>query len=139
MNNLEFMSKFEPATRCIKEFEHWIVCIRGKQVTLGAAVILLKRETPSVANMLPEEAAEFPQVIKWYEDVCIRKFGAIKFNYMVMMMHDPFVHYHAFPRYDKKINLFDREWEDQNTLTNFASTETLDAELLSKIRDYMIN
>ena len=30
MSNLEFMSKFKPETRCIKEFEHWIICIRGK-------------------------------------------------------------------------------------------------------------
>lgn len=45
MNNLKFMSKFKPKTRCIKEFEHWIVCIRRKQATLGDAVILLKRKT----------------------------------------------------------------------------------------------
>ncbi|MFR3782432.1 MAG: hypothetical protein ACLTXR_00870 [Clostridia bacterium] len=43
MSNLEFMSKFKPETRCIKEFEHWIICIRGKQATLGDAVILLKK------------------------------------------------------------------------------------------------
>lgn len=28
MENLEFMSKFKPETRCIKEFKYWIVCIR---------------------------------------------------------------------------------------------------------------
>ena len=41
---LEFMSKFKPETRCIKEFKYWIVCIREKQVNLGSSVILLKRE-----------------------------------------------------------------------------------------------
>ena len=45
MSDLEFMSKFKPETRCIKEFEHWIICIRGKQATLGDAVILLKRDS----------------------------------------------------------------------------------------------
>lgn len=40
MSNLEFMSKFKPETRCIKEFKYWIVCIRGKQATLGDAVII---------------------------------------------------------------------------------------------------
>ncbi len=44
MSNLSFMSKFKPETRCIKEFEYWIVCIREMQATLGVAVILLKRE-----------------------------------------------------------------------------------------------
>lgn len=59
--------------------------------------------------MLPEEGAEFPEVIKWYEKLCREKFGTIKFNYIITMMKDPFVHYHAFPRYDKKVNLFIRE------------------------------
>lgn len=137
MKNLEFMKKFRPEELMIKEFEYWIVCVRQKQTTLGDAVILLKRETENVSGMLPEEGAEFPKVIQWYEQLCKEKFGAIKFNYMIMMMHDPFVHYHAFPRYDKKISLFGMEWEDKNTLTNFASSEVLEDEVLLKIRDYM--
>ena len=98
-------------------------------------MILLKRGTPSVGDILPEESAEFPKVIKWYEELCIKKFGAIKFNYIIMMMHDPFVHYHAFPRYDKKIHLFGLEWEDKNTLNNFASTETLNEKTLLDISE----
>lgn len=136
MENLEFMKKFRPEELCIKEFKYWIVCVRQKQTTLGDVVILLKRETENVSGMLPEEGAEFPKVINWYEKLCREKFGAIKFNYMIMMK-DPFVHYHAFPRYDKLIKLFDMDWKDNNTLSNFASTEVLDDELLFKIRDYM--
>ena len=93
MKELEFMSKFKPDTRCIKNFKYWIVCIRAKQRTLGDAVILLKRETSSAKNLTSEEAAEFPEVIKWYEDICTDKFGATKFNYMMMMMKDLYVHY----------------------------------------------
>lgn len=137
MRNLEFMKKFRPEELAIKEFEHWIVCVRQKQTTLGDAVILLKRETEHVSGMLSEEGAEFPKVIEWYEELCQERFGANKFNYMIMMMHDPFVHYHAFPRYDTKVNLFDIEWEDRNTLTNFATSEVLEDEVLFKIRDYM--
>ena len=139
MNNLEFMSKFKPKTRCIKEFKYWIVCIRGKQATLGDAVILLKRETPSVAGMLPEEGAEFPEVIKWYEKTCSNKFGAVKFNYIVMMMKDYFVHYHAFPRYDKKVNLFDLEWKDNDWpgAVNFREGIVLDEEKLLEIKNFM--
>lgn len=139
MNNLEFMSKFKPETRCIKEFEHWIVCIRGKQATLGDAVILLKRETPSVSGMLPEEGAEFPKVIKWYEDVCTKKFGAVKFNYIIMMMKDYFVHYHAFPRYDKDVNLFDIEWKDNDWpgAVNFKDGIELEEDKLQEIKEYM--
>lgn len=138
--DLEFMKKFRPNELCVKEFKYWIVCVRGKQVTLGDVVILLKRETENVSGMLPEEGAEFPEVIKWYESLCREKFGAIKFNYIIMMMKDPFVHYHAFPRYDRNINMFGKEWEDKetnNTLNNFGKVEILDDELLFEIRDYM--
>lgn len=44
MSDLTFMKTFNPEERCIKEFKYWIVCIREKQTTLGAAVFLLKRE-----------------------------------------------------------------------------------------------
>lgn len=141
MNNLEFMSKFKPETRCIKEFKYWIVCIRGKQATLGDVVILLKRETPSVSGMLPEEAAEFPSVVKWYEELCTNKFGAVRFNYIIMMMKDYFVHYHVFPRYDKKVNLFGKEWEDVDwpRAINFVGGEILDEDKLNEIKEYMQN
>lgn len=139
MNNLEFMSKFKPDIRCIKEFEYWIVCVRGKQATLGDAVILLKRQTESVANMLPEEGAEFPKVVKWYEDTCTKKFGTIKFNYIIMMMKDYFVHYHAFPRYDKNINLFGIEWVDNDypKAINFKDGLEPSEETLQEIKRYM--
>lgn len=137
MNNLEFMKKFKPETRCIKEFKYWIVCIREKQVNLGSSVILLKRETPSVANMLPEEAAEFPEVVKWFEEVCTKKFNAVKFNYLIMMMKDPFVHYHAIPRYDTEVEMFGKPWEDTNTLKGFGTVESSNEELLQEIKEYM--
>ena len=139
MSNLEFMSKFKPDTRCIKEFKYWIVCIRGKQATLGDAVILLKRETPNVGDMLPEEGAEFTEVVKWYENTCANKFGAVKFNYVIMMMKDFFVHYHAFPRYDKNINMFGMEWEDNDWpgAVNFKEGIVPDEDKLIEIKNFM--
>ncbi|MBO4245530.1 MAG: hypothetical protein J5892_02165 [Bacilli bacterium] len=141
MNNLEFMSKFKPDTRCIKEFNYWIVCVRGKQTTLGDVVILLKRETANVGDMYPEEGAEFTEVVKWYEDLCTKKFGAVKFNYVIMMMKDLFVHYHAFPRYDKDINMFDMEWKDIDWpgAVNFKEGIVLEEDKLMEIKEYMKN
>ena len=36
--------------------------------------------------MLEEEAGEFPEVVKWYENLCKEKFGAIKFNYIIIFL-----------------------------------------------------
>lgn len=139
MENLEFMSKFKPDTRCIKEFKYWIICVRAKARTLGDSVILLKRETPTIAGMLPEEAAEFPEVIKWYEETCCKKFGAIKFNYIIMMMKDNFVHYHAFPRYDKDISMFGIQWKDEDWpgALKFTEGTILDDDKIDEIKNYM--
>ncbi len=139
MKELEFMSKFKPDTRCIKNFKYWIVCIRAKQRTLGDAVILLKRETSSVKNLTSEEAAEFPEVIKWYEDICTNKFGATKFNYMMMMMKDFYVHYHAFPRYENSVHILNSEWKDADwpLAIDFKSGDILEEEKLMQIKEYM--
>lgn len=110
--NYEFMKKFKPENNTIKEFKYWIVVIREKQITLGSMIIILKREVPSVADMLPEEAAEFPEIVKWFENLTKELYGAEKFNYVIAMMKDSFVHYHAIPRYSKVIHKYGLEWQD---------------------------
>lgn len=136
----EFMAKFNPAQNCVKEFKHWLVCVRAKQVTLGDAIILLKREVPSLADMSTEESAEFAEVLAWYEQKCTELFGAIKFNYVVAMMKDNFVHYHAFPRYSEKKVWGGAEWEDLDwpRLVQFREVD-LPKELVSKVADALRN
>ena len=140
MDKLDFMKKFRPDELCIKEFKYWIVVLRKKQTTLGDAVILLKREVPQISEMKKEEAEEYPEVIKWYENLCREKFGAEKFNYIALMMHDNYVHYHAFPRYKKSVDFLEINWEDNGdniVLENFGLSQAPDEETLFKIRDYM--
>ena len=139
MSDLTFMSKFKPDTRCIKEFKYWIVCVRAKQVTLGDAVILLKREIPTVSMMTSEEGAEFPEVIKWYEETCKSKFDAVKFNYVIAMMKDNYVHYHAFPRYDQDISMFGLGWKDKDWPAGISYKEgiEIDENILIEMKEYM--
>ena len=122
---MDFMSKFKPNENKIKEFENWIVVIREKQVTLGASVIILKRQTDSLSDLTGEEMAEFPIILKWYEETCKRCFGAEKFNYIVAMMKDNFVHYHAFPRYSKSFEKYGEVWQDIDwpKVVNFRNIE----------------
>lgn len=131
---MEFMSKFKPNENMIKEFENWIIVIREKQVTLGASVILLKRQINSLSEMTEEEVKEFPLVIKWYEKKCQNCFGAEKFNYVVAMMKDRFVHYHAFPRYSFVMNKYGKEWKDIDwpKVINFRNID-IDKDILASI------
>lgn len=109
---MEFMKKFKPEKNAVKEFDYWIVLFREKQVTLGATVIVLKREIQSFSQMTSEEAAEFPKVVEWFEKLSAELFGAEKFNYVAAMMKDNFVHYHAFPRYSTVFSKYGVEWKD---------------------------
>ena len=139
MNKLDFMKKFEPDTKCIKEFKYWIVCVRKRARTLGDSVILLKRETDSISNINKEEAEEYPKVVNWYEKTCKDKFGAIKFNYYMLMMKDNYVHYHAFPRYEKDIEKFDILWKDEDypLAINISQAKELENDVLEEIIKYM--
>jgi len=140
MDNLEFMNKFNPKDYCIKNFKYWLICIREKQNTLGSAVIILKRNVSSIGEINLLESEEFPEVIKWYEKTCKEKFGALKFNYIAMMMKDNFVHYHAFPRYNKTIEMFGNTWEDVAWPTgiDFFKGKKISKEKLLQIKSYFI-
>lgn len=109
---MDYMKKFKPEKNVIKEFDYWIVLLREKQVTLGATVIVLKREIQSLSQLSTDEAAEFPKVVEWFEELNTKLFGAEKFNYVAAMMKDNFVHYHAFPRYSHIFYKYGIEWKD---------------------------
>jgi len=58
----EFASRFNREDLFLKEFNYWILILRPVPVTLGSCIILLKRSCPSLAEITPEEMAEFPKV-----------------------------------------------------------------------------
>lgn len=110
---MTFYDKFKPDEYTIKEFEHWIIVLRPKQITLGDAVIILKHQVPSIGGALENEFAELPKVVAWYEEKCNCLFGAEKYNYIAAMMKDNFVHFHAIPRYSSSREFADITWNDE--------------------------
>ena len=113
---MEHLNVFQPDKYLLKDFKHWVVLQRHKygQLTLGASILCLKRNVPSLADMTSEESAELQKVVAWFENKTKSLYGAEKFNYMALMMKDPFVHFHAFPRYSKVIERHGRQWHDQS-------------------------
>ncbi len=137
----EFMKKFKPEQNTIKEFKYWIVTIREKQITLGSMVFLLKREIESVSEMYPEEAAEFPMVVQWFEKTVRGSYGAEKYNYVIAMMKDSFVHYHAIPRYSEEIERYGKVWIDPcwPGLIQFKNIEVddeINRQIIEDLRNY---
>jgi diadenosine tetraphosphate (Ap4A) HIT family hydrolase len=132
------LDKFQPQRLKIKEFDHWLITVRTKQVTLGATVLLLKRTEPSLAGLEPSEALELPQVIKWFENAATHLFSAEKFNYIAAMMKDPIVHFHALPRYSQEKIFGGKSWTDKfwPKVATLEDAPTTDAELDAIVEAY---
>src|ERR1019366_2743161 len=75
-------SKFRPQDLLVKEFVHWLLVVRIKQVTLGSAVMLLKRPVESMAEVSSDEFSELPRVCAFFEDRARSLWGAERFNYV---------------------------------------------------------
>jgi diadenosine tetraphosphate (Ap4A) HIT family hydrolase len=127
----DHLGKFRPEEFSVFETAHWIVAVRGKQVTIGSCVILLKRNVDSVSSVSPEEAAGFVEAVKWFEGRTGELFAPDRFNYVAAMMKDRFVHFHAFPRYEAPRVWNDKTWVDEAwpAVIAFNDVETSDDDL----------
>lgn len=97
----ETIIKFGYPGTLLKEYAHWVVLLRPKQVTLGSLILALKGETQSMAEVKAEQFAELAKVTSELEKILQRSFAFDKINYLMLMMVDKHVHFHVIPRYEK--------------------------------------
>jgi diadenosine tetraphosphate (Ap4A) HIT family hydrolase len=88
-----------PAT-LIRDYAHWVVLLRPAQVTLGSLVLAAKSEATAFADLPPEAFAELATVTQDIETALTGAVAYQKINYLMLMMVDPHVHFHVFPRYE---------------------------------------
>ena len=95
----ETMVKFGYPDSLIRDYEHWVVLLRPAQVTLGSLVLAAKSDAVAFGD-LPEGAhAELATITKELEAALCAEVAYEKINYLMLMMVDPNVHFHVFPRY----------------------------------------
>src|SRR4030095_2007894 len=93
------MVKFGYPDSLLREYEHWVVLLRPSQVTLGSLVLAAKSEVTAFGQ-LPEGAhAELAVITKDVEEKLTKEIDYQRINYLMLMMVDPNVHFHIFPRY----------------------------------------
>ncbi len=117
------MQKFEYPQTLIKEYTKWVVVLRPQQVTLGSLVLICQDDAKAFSEISPEAFAELPQVIKEIEVSLSQAFSYQRINYLMLMMVDPDVHFHIFPRYEattsfSQHNFFDHGWPGPPNLKN---------------------
>lgn len=134
------LKKFNHPETLVKEYDNWWLLCRLKQVTLGSLILICKDEVEAFSKISEKSFAEFPKIIQEIEFKLKTVFNYDKINYLMLMMYDPEVHFHIFPRYsiDKEFESVvfkDFGWPDAPSLKeiNEVNNKTL-AKLTEKIR-----
>jgi diadenosine tetraphosphate (Ap4A) HIT family hydrolase len=96
----------------VAEYEHWVVLLRPRQVTLGSLVLACRESATGFGDISPAAAAELGQAVKGIEATLKSLFAYDKINYLMLMMVDPHVHFHVIPRYAGARRLGTQEFKD---------------------------
>ena len=96
----ETITKFGYPATLIAEYDHWVVLLRPAQPTLGALVLAAKSDATAFGDLPAEAHAELKIATAAIEAALGRAVGYSKINYLMLMMVDPYVHFHVLPRYE---------------------------------------
>ena len=95
----ETILKFGYPQTLLHEYEHWVVLLRPKQVTVGSLVLACKEDAQRVSDVSAEAFPEMKTVSTDLETALQKAFSYDKINYLLLMMVDKQVHFHVLPRY----------------------------------------
>lgn len=107
------MKNFGYPNNLLKEYKHWVVLLRPKQVTAGSMVLICKEQGESLAEISQNAYSELPLVTGEIESALKKAFALEKINYLALMMVDKDVHFHVIPRYSENKYLNDIEFLDK--------------------------
>jgi diadenosine tetraphosphate (Ap4A) HIT family hydrolase len=94
------IEKFGGANTLIADYPNWVVLLRPQAVTLGSLIIAARGEATAFSALSEAAFTELATVIRDVETVLTQAVAQAKMNYLMLMMVDPHVHFHALPRYD---------------------------------------
>lgn len=92
--------KFGYPETLIREYDHWVVLLRPAQLTLGSLILAAKSDVTDFGDLPPEAFAGLKQATAYISAVLGKAVSHAKLNYLMLMMVDPHVHFHVFPRYE---------------------------------------
>jgi diadenosine tetraphosphate (Ap4A) HIT family hydrolase len=133
----ETMLKFGYPDTLIRDYQHWVVLLRPAQVTLGSLILAAKSDETAFGRLPAEAHAELATVTKEIEATLLAEIGYEKINYLMLMMVDPNVHFHVFPRYSKSkafenVTIRDAGWPGPPDL---KSAPAIEQEAFKRLRN----
>jgi diadenosine tetraphosphate (Ap4A) HIT family hydrolase len=131
----ETMIKFGYPGTLIREYEHWVVLLRPAQVTIGSLVLAATSHATAFGSLPAGAYAELATVTREIEATLLAEIGYDKINYLMLMMVDPNVHFHVFPRYGGArsidgVEIGDRGWPGPPDLKSGVTLAEADLERL---------
>ena len=96
------ITNFGYPANIVKEYTNWIVLLRPVQLTLGSLILACKEDVKSFSALSNSSQGELSRVVVDIEKTLKTCFDYSKINYLMLMMVDPHVHFHVFPRYDEQ-------------------------------------
>ncbi|MCK9344690.1 MAG: HIT family protein [Candidatus Pacebacteria bacterium] len=124
----------------IFESQYWKVELADEQLYLGRAYVACKTKRESLSELTDLEFSDLHEVIKKYETLLKKTFGATLFNWSCLMNHayrekpyTPQVHFHVRPRYENDVIVNGEVFHDPN----FGDQAHLTATMSKKVSPEM--
>ncbi|PRZ43858.1 hypothetical protein [Tritonibacter scottomollicae] len=138
-----FRAKFRIDELSLTERGGWMLSLRPGQLTLGSMVLSVTSGTQDLARLTPEEGAGLVAGLGLAEQLARKQLGAVRTNALCLMMQDPVLHFHIFPRYDALKQRHGQSWQDTDwpgppTITPVETPEALLMVLRDELRDTAI-
>ena len=96
----ETIRRFGYPASLVAEYQNWVVLLRPAQPTLGSLVLAAKSDAGAFSELEAAAFAEMGKVIADIETALRTAVNYARINYMMLMMVDPYVHFHVLPRYE---------------------------------------
>ena len=93
------IEKFGYPATLIRDYTHWVLLVRPAQVTAGSLILAAKSEATAYGELTAAAFTEQGAIVAELEQMLREKVKMDKINYLMLMMVDPHVHFHIFPRY----------------------------------------
>ena len=93
------IEKFGYPATLVRDYIHWVLLVRPAQVTAGSLILAAKSEATAYGELTAAAFTEQGAIVAELEQMLRETVKMDKINYLMLMMVDPHVHFHIFPRY----------------------------------------
>lgn len=104
---------FDEKNDLIKEYQHWKLLVKNRNVSLGKCVAITKQHHESLSEISPAEMVELVQVAKEIERALKKSFSYDKICWLMLMMKERHhTHFNIIPRYKTPREFAGIKWID---------------------------